>query len=339
LWNPDDYINQLLKNTNQTFSFEGGDLHEWRNWRVSLKNKLNKVLGDFPNETIDFAPKIVETTEFENYTRERVAYSVTPNLRVPAYLLIPKHKARPLPAVIACHGHGYGSREVVGLSPDGLHEQANTGLHKSFAVELVKRGYVVFIPEVIGFGDRRLKEDMEKDPTENSCYRLATSLLMIGKTLAGQRVFELKKGIDYLCSREEVDSSRIGCIGFSGGGQICAYTSALDERIKATVISGYTNTFESSILSIRHCIDNYLPGMLQYAELPDLIGLIAPRALFIESGKEDTLFPIEATYTALSKLKKIYDILEHSQKFGWDDFSGSHEFSGLKAFDWLENHL
>ncbi|WP_077622595.1 hypothetical protein [Sediminibacillus massiliensis] len=87
---------------------------------------------------------------------------------------------------------------------------------------------------------------------------------------------------------------------------VAAFTAALDERVKATVLSGFTNTFKGSIMAMHHCIDNYLPGILRYAELPDIIGLIAPRPLFVEAGEEDPIFPVEHVRTALSRLKKIY---------------------------------
>lgn len=79
-------------------------------------------------------------------------------------------------------------------------------------------------------------------------------------------------------------------MGISGGGLVAAFASALDERIKAAVVSGYVNTFEASIMAIRHCIDNYVPGLLQDAEMPDIVGLIAPRPLLIESGRTTGFF-------------------------------------------------
>jgi dienelactone hydrolase len=339
LWSPDEFLEQTYQNTKRSHSFNARNIQEWSEWRESLKSKFIGVLAIPPNDMTDLNPKVLEHKEFKDYIRERVEYSVDPNLRVPAYLLLPKNQKGPLPAVIACPGHGYGSKDVVGLSPDGVSERIGYSYHKDFAIELVKRGYVVLVPEVIGFGDRRLVEDMEKEPNENSCFRLATYLLMVGKTLAGQRVYELQKGIDFLLTCKEVDATRVGCMGFSGGGQIAAYTAAIDDRIKAVVISGYTNTFKNSILSMRHCLDNYLPGILQYAEMPDLIGLIAPRPLLIESGIRDHLFPIEAAELAFSKINNIYTTIGKPNQIKWDNFDGEHEINGKEAYDWLDSHL
>ena len=96
----------------------------------------------------------------------------------------------------------------------------------------------------------------------SSCQTLASHLLLYGISLAGLRVQEAQRAFDYLVSREDVDASRIGCFGFSGGGLLAAYTAALDERIQATVLCAFTNTFKGSIMGVRHCIDNYLPGVL-----------------------------------------------------------------------------
>src|SRR5690625_7747456 len=93
----------------------------------------------------------------------------------------------------------------------------------------------------------------------------------------------------------------------SGGGFVTAFTSVLDERIKATVVSGYTSTFKGSIMDRRHCLDNYVPGILQYTEMPELIGLIVPRPLFIEAGEDDHLFPVDDVSYAIDKFKRIYN--------------------------------
>ena len=47
-------------------------------------------------------------------------------------------------------------------------------------------------------------------------------------------------------------------------------------------------------MSVSHCIDNYLPGILNWAEQYDVAGLIAPRPLFAESGERDDIFPVAA---------------------------------------------
>ena len=117
------------------------------------------------------------------------------------------------------------------------------------------------------------------------------------------------------------------------------YTSALDERIRSAVVSGYFNTFEDSILAMEHCDCNYIPGIRKYAEMSDVAAMIAPRPLLIESGTEDQIFPIEATRTALGKLKKAYEVLGAADKLDIYIGNGGHRFYGNKAFDWMDRWL
>ena len=91
--------------------------------------------------------------------------SATPGLSFAAYVLIPDGaKSGQLPGVLAVHGHGYGSREIVGLLPDGAEDHGEPNIHQHFAVQLVKRGMVVIAPDVVGFGERRLDADLQENP-------------------------------------------------------------------------------------------------------------------------------------------------------------------------------
>ncbi|PTM56565.1 dienelactone hydrolase family protein [Desmospora activa] len=337
-WRPDHYLEQLAQ---QYQMKREAERHKqgWEQQREQIKERVRAALGDFHDPSPpELRPVRLEQKEYPAFIRERVEYTSLRHLRVPAYVLIPKERRGSVPAVLALHGHGYGSIEAVGLNPDGT-ESGEEGSHSRFALSLVKRGLVVIVPENIGFGDRRLKEDKEAKPGENSCYRLASQLLLFGRTLAGLRVAEAMRALDYLQGRAEVDADRIGCIGFSTGGMIAALTAAMDKRITATVISGYTNTFAGSIMARRHCLDNYLPGILHNAEMPEMIGLIAPRPLFIEAGTADHLFPLDQVKVALSQLKQIYGYYRAKECLDANLFAGGHKINGEKAYDWLKRML
>ncbi|MEC0127381.1 dienelactone hydrolase family protein [Paenibacillus pabuli] len=311
-------------------------------WRKQLRDRVQERLGGFPAETADLNPLLLERTTCDGYIRERIEITTYAGLRMPIYLLIPEDVSATdvkKPVIVACHGHGYGSREICGMDPDGSPRTGDPGLHKDFAVALVKRGYVVAAPELLGFGERRLNEDRDAPPGASSCTKIAAHLLMVGKTLAGHRVYETTRVLDYLSTRAEVDSERIGSMGISGGGLVTAFTAALDERCKAVVVSGYASTFHGSILDRNHCLDNYIPGILQEAELPDIIGLIAPRPLFLEIGSEDLVFPLHSAREAHERLKMIYAHAGAGQSLDADYFDGGHEISGAKAYDWLKNVL
>ena len=95
--------------------------------------------------------------------------------------------------------------------------------------------------------------------------------------MIGWRVHDVMRTIDWIGTRKELDVSRVGCMGISGGGTCTLFSAALEPRIRAAMVSGYLNTFRDSVFSLSHCIDNYIPGILNWAEMYDVAGLIAPR--------------------------------------------------------------
>lgn len=105
------------------------------------------------------------------------------------------------------------------------------------------------------------------------------------------------------------------------------------------MLTGFANTVKDSIFAVRHCIDNYTPGLLLHAELPELIGLIAPRPLFLESGEHDPIFPVAGFRKAAAEIKGIYEAEGAGDKLEIDVFPGAHEISGRLSYDWLKRTL
>ena len=157
--------------------------------------------------------------------------------------------------------------------------------------------------------------------------------------MVGWRVWDVMRTIDWIETRDELDASRVGCMGISGGGTITTFGAALETRIKAAFISGYLNTFRDSILSISHCIDNYVPGILNWCEMYDVAGLIAPRAVFVESGDEDRIFPVDASRESFTRVKKIYEVFGVADRAGHEVFVGEHSFWGKQGIPFLVKHL
>ncbi|MGC8971357.1 MAG: alpha/beta hydrolase family protein [bacterium] len=322
----------------RVYEFKARTIEEWKEWREALRNKLVELLGGFPDR-VPLEAEVLEEREFDSYIRERIIFNSAPDVSVVGYLLIPKGVELPAPGVIALHGHGYGKDDIVGIWEDGTDRTIPDGYQKDFAISLVKSGFVTFAIEQACFGERREPEDIAKDKYQSSCRKVSFWAMLLGKTVIGMRVWDVMRAIDYLETRKEVKTSSIGIMGISGGGMTSLFSSALDERVKAVVVSGYLNTFKDSILSVYHCECNYIPGILKYAEMYDVACLIAPRALLVESGTKDNIFPIKATEFSISKVKKAYEILGVSEKLDVDIFEGRHQISGRKAYDFLKREL
>ena len=183
------------------------------------------------------------------------------------------------------------------------------------------------------------KKSPPKGPNETACQPAAGSALLLGETMIGWRVWDVMRCVDWIGTRPELDSARVGCMGISGGGTCTLFSAALDTRIKAAFVSGYLNTFRDSIMSVPHCIDNYVPGILNWAENYDVAGLIAPRPLFSEGGDHDPIFPVAATRESFARLKKVYEVFEAGPRAQQEIFQGEHAFHGARGLPFLVEAL
>lgn len=281
--------------------------------------------------------KAGKALEYKEYTLQKYSFELCENLKSAVYLLTPKNIKNTAPAVVSLCGHGYGVRQILGITKSGnkKHIRYLDNYQKKYAVELAKRGCVVAAPELFGFGEARLKKDLIKPFYISSCDELSHHLLPYGLTTASIRVLQAVACGKILLNQKCVDPERLGVMGISGGGLTALYASVIDESFKKTVISGYVNTFESSILSMWHCPDNYIPNILTIGEIYDFAASLAPRKLLIESGTKDKLFPIEASKKAHAKIRNVYSLIGASDKLQIDVFDGKHSVSGRKSFDFL----
>ncbi|MBM3129697.1 MAG: acetylxylan esterase [Chloroflexi bacterium] len=327
----------------RALAFRARTPNEFRAWRDALRGKLIELLGGFPSERCDLAPRVVEVVEEKEYRREKVIFYSEPEVAIPCYVLIPRKVALPYRAVIALHGHGTdGTRLMLGLARNAKERASMRAGKWDFARQLARRGFIVFAPAQRALGERVEKNrayQAKSGRNKKSCTITTLASFMLGRTMAGMRVWDVMRTIDYLRTRAEPIAEKIGCMGWSGGGTTTLYASALDERISAVVLESAFCTYRASILSIEHCADNYIPGILRYAEASDIAGLIAPRPVLIESGTQDHIFPIAGVKQAYDELARVYAVLHRSDHLDADFFSGEHRVGGRKAFAWLARWL
>lgn len=315
-------------------------------WQETLRETVIRLLGGRPKATCDLDVHVIETAKADGFTWELVVIQTQPAEYMPCYILFPDSVSAPYKPIIALHGHGtWGARGIVGIAQSDM-EREFIRLHNyDYARQLALRGYLVFAPVLRGFAermeDRTQPVDDSPDPRMwvSSCKPLSLNALLCGETLLGLRVWDVMRLIDYVRTRPEPMLAGLGCVGLSGGGTTTLFTTALEKRITCAVVSGYFNTFRDSIMSIDHCVCNYVPGIVQHAEMADIAGLIAPRPLLVEAGIHDPSFPIEATRQALNELRPIYHCFGADDHLDADLFDGGHLWSGKKAYDWLQMWL
>jgi predicted esterase len=343
---PEDHLSTLAylwkqyETQPRQLAFRAETLEQWRAWRDALRAQLVECLGGFPAGRCDLSAQVVEVVEEPDYRREKVYFYSEPGVAVPCHVLIPRSASPPYRPVIALHGHGSdGARLLLGLARDDQERAHMQDLNYDYACQLAQHGLLVFAPVLRDLGERiesRPAFRTGEGPWEKSCQMAALVGLLLGKSLAGLRVWDVMRTVDYIRSRPEPMTQDIGCLGLSGGGVVALYAAALDDRLSAVVIDGALCTFRASIMAIEHCADNYVPGLARYAEAHDIAGLIAPRPLLIEHGMEDPIFPIEGVRQVYHHLARIYSLLGCVERLELDEFDGGHRFGGRKAFSWLD---
>lgn len=327
--------------------YPGGAPDQIAAWQTTLRAELARLLGLAPAFTSSAkAPldaQVVETTVLGAYTREWVVLQIAPGEHMPCYVLTPGGVAPPYRPVIALHGHGaWGAHPLTGQADSAAEAAFIRLLNYDYAHQLALRGFQVFVPVLRGFAERmedppyrEVHDPADPEAWVSSCRFEAVNAMLLGKTLLGLRVADIIRLIDYIRARAEPQMETLGCVGLSGGGTVTLFTAALDERITCAVVSGYLNTFRDSIMAIDHCLCNFVPGILEFAEMPDIAGLIAPRPLLVEAGLRDPIYPLAGSRKAYAYLERIYGDLDAHGCLQADFFEGEHRWSGVKAYDWL----
>jgi len=308
-------------------------------WQLLLKARLTDLLGVFPLERQPLRPVILETRAFPGYRREKIVFDSRPGASVLVYVLLPTNARTPAATMICVPGHGRGVDDIVGIDEQGRDRTDKAGYQHDFAIQVAEAGMAAVAIEPMAFGCRRDPINARQGLSRKACEPVAGGALLVGETLIAWRVWDVMRTLDYIATRSELDSSRVGCMGISGGGTVTVFASALEPRIRAALVSGYLNTFRDSVGSLAHCIDNYVPGILNWAEMHDIAGLIAPRPLFVESGEKDNIFPITASIESFNHVREIYGVFGAADRVEQEVFPGEHSFWGKRGIPFLARHL
>lgn len=300
-FDPQKWHEELMKNISPQLAYKEGE--EFKAWQAKARNTLERLLGlplpkTEPNVRVEYERKT------EEFLEKRFIFTSEGNVDVPCHLLIPKsdkaEDKKVYPLVICLQGHSKGMHISLGRAKYPGDEQSIAG-DRDFAIQAVKEGYAALAIEQRCFGERGGTSDGP------NCYQSTMSALLLGRTTIGERVWDISRAIDVIEKYfPEIDSSRIACMGNSGGGTITYYAACLDERIAVAMPSCAVCNYVDSIGTLYHCSCNYIPGIYKYFEMGDLAGLIAPRPLIVVAGRKDDIFPIAGVQRSFERIKELY---------------------------------
>ncbi len=320
-------------------------------WQAELRARLRGCLGLNSMQGCALTPKVLEETRMDGYLRRKIIIQTQPAVWMPFYMLVPEDLApgQKRAALLAPHGHAScGKAETAGrVDIPGIPE-AIAEFNGDYGVQLVRRGYVVFCPDARGFGERRERNFWSDDPEVYmdrgclTCTQLNRLAIALGQSLLGMWVWDLMRLLDYAETCPECNGERIGSVGLSGGGLQTLWLAALDERVKAAVVSGYFYGFKEALLESVQCSCNYVPGVLTLVDVSDLGALVAPRPLMIETGNADPLngkSGLGNVVPYVEKVRQAYALYEQENALAHDIFPGEHRWNGVCSIPWLEGLL
>lgn len=292
---------RLIAQTPPTLAYDGGDVAAWQ---ARLRPELRRLLGfpEIPRPAL--ASEVLWRREHPLGTIEKVVFTCEPGSEAVAFVCLPRNAHPPYPFFLCLQGHTSGAHTSIGVERDDNSRTLLVEQDYDFGLGCLRRGIAALCLEQRSFGERR--EQHQQLVASHGCQDAAMHALMLGRTLAGERTFDVDRALDYLETRDDVDWSRVGAMGNSGGGTITMFAAALLDRLRFAMPSCSFCTFRDSIMAIRHCVDNYVPGLLLRAEMADVMGLFAPRPLVIVAGEHDGIFPVGATRAAFEALRRIY---------------------------------
>ncbi|MEN8229653.1 MAG: acetylxylan esterase [Bacteroidota bacterium] len=293
---------------------------DWEKRQERIRKTLAEAIGTFPDKT-PLNARIMGVSEKEEYRVEKVIFESRPEFYVTAALYIPKELKGKAPAIIHTIGHSQAA--------------FRRDLYQRSAINFVEKGFVVLTFDPLGQGERVQYFSPEPDKsviggTVTEHVYAGVQTIMLGKTLANYFVWDGIRAVDYLLTREEVDSERIGITGLSGGGTQSAMIAAMDERIIATAPSCYLTSMRRLMESIgpQDAEQNLYHGIANGIDHADFLEVRIPKPALMVNTTRD-FFSIQGAMETAQEVKNAYGAFGADENFGRVEDDTAHAMTSM----------
>jgi dienelactone hydrolase len=342
-------------------------------WRPVARARFRELLLG-PGGAATPVAAVQHHFEFDGLSIEHLQWQLPYGPPTEALVLKPAGATGKLPGIVGLHDHGgnkyFGLRKITRMSKDPhpamLRHQEEYYGGAAWANELARRGYVVLVHDTFTFGSRRMRladlpgnirnNLVESNPeAEDEIQRynqfagnhehiIAKSLFSAGMTWPGVFVFDDQRAVDYLASRPDVDATRIGCGGLSGGGLRTVMLTGADERIRCSCCVGMMTTWRDYLLNkcYTHTWMCYVPGLPRDLDYPEVLGLGAPNPVLVLNNRQDELFTMPEMERADRILTEVYKKAGATDRYRASFYEGPHKFDRemqKEAFAWFDRWL
>lgn len=288
-------------------------LDEWNQRKGPARQQLFEMLGldPLPPKT-DLKGTVTGTLDHPDFTVEKLHFQSRPGLYVTANVYVPKRLSAPAPAILYVCGHAR-------VMTNGVSYGNKVG-YQHWGSWFARNGYVCMIVDSVELGE--IEGIHHGTHTKDMWWWNSR-----GYSSAGAEAWNCIRALDYLQSRKDVDGTRIGVTGRSGGGAYSWWIAALDDRIKAACPTAGITDLQNHVVD--GCVEGHCDCMFMVNtyrwDYAQVAALVAPRPLLIVNTDKDNIFPLDGVVRVHERVRGIYDLHNKPQQLGLVLTEGPHK--------------
>ncbi len=324
---PSDHFLALGRAHQPRYAWQPGlDVEQWR--AEALPSVL-ATLGEVP-APVDVRAELLAEVELDGLVSQRWLFDVEEGLSAIAVVNRPLGDVPEgcFPGILCWHGHGpFGKEAVMGNASTTAHRAfvADSGL--DYGRRMVAHGFVTFGIDWMGAGSRNDGERPNNRPSHGKdwCDLYYLHATLLGRTVLGMNLAHGRQLLDLISTLPYVNAHRLGVMGESYGGTLACWTTLFDDRIKATEIICYSDSFtDFGLRDGNYCGSQITPGLFGLVDVSDLHGLIAPRPLLTDLALYDECFLLPSAVECTDRVEAVYAAAGASDRFERQTFTIGH---------------
>ncbi len=288
-------------------------------YQKRLRSKFLEAIGEFPQRT-PLKPRVTGVVQRKGYKVEKVIFESQPKHYVSAVLFLPdsaKHKP-PYSGVLVPCGHSRNGKAYES--------------YQTMGALLALNGMMALVFDPIDQGERsQMPSQLPELQGTKAHTMLGVGSILLGRNTARFEIWDGMRCIDYLQSRPEVDPSRIGCTGNSGGGTQTSYIMSLDDRVIAAAPSCYITSFERLLSTIGpQDAEQNIYGQLAFGmDHADYLMMRAPTPIIICAATKD-FFDIGGTWESFRYAKRLYSRMGFAERINLLENDAPHNYNQIQ---------
>ncbi|MBV6433383.1 MAG: hypothetical protein IANPNBLG_03561 [Bryobacteraceae bacterium] len=332
----DQYLSELAESAlaDRAASLSGLTRAQAEQRRAVIRQKMLAEIGGLPSSSGPLRASITGSFTRPGYRVEKLVYQSLPGLHVTANVYVPLNARPPFPALVGVAGHSANGKA--------------SATYQHVWITMARRGFLVLAFDPPGQGERSETLDPATGASRAGIgvqehILIGSQCLLTGGHEARYEIWDGMRAVDYLKTRPDVDGTKIGVAGNSGGGTQAAYLAMADPRLAAAVSSCYMTSWKQLWYKPGpQDAEQVFPGFLKDGfDFPDFAFAAAPKPFMMTTAIRD-FFPIDGARRTYEEIRRFYGALDADAKAGYFEYDDTHGWSKPRreaAYRWFEKWL